>query len=339
MIINDCKLPMPVLHAMIANEYSAGKADYTASSLVYGPREYWGRKRYEGELDEYASRNWSAFTGNLTHIAFQVLLEKFNGMMTDELRKKYNIPKGKYVLEDRHTISFNDNSKYYKLEVDKKIGGAIDCTFEEEIVLDENTKLTTSIGRLYDWKTMSTTSLIKEDKIKDWTIKANLYRWLKECTGSKIDKLTYVPLFKDWTATKADRSKNVEDIPCLEINLEMWNREKIEKFIFDTVSYIEKYRNVKVNEMPFCNEDQRWEKSKEYKVCKYQPDGSLGNALNFCTFSTQEEANNALADRATKAKKNDKYGIKIVGGDSVKCKSWCTLSLNNKCNFLTKGDK
>ena len=313
MIQNDIRLPRPIIDAMNANKYSAGKADYTASSLVYGAKEYWGRKKFAGELHERASRLWAAFTGTLMHLGLESLLDKWN---------ESNDGKEKYVLEDRITISFNENSMYYYLTEDRLIGGAVDC----RLVLENGT------GILYDYKTMSTAGLITKDKIDDWTKKANLYRWLMECTGKKIGKLIYIPIFKDWTATKADRSAKVEDVPCPEIELEMWTREQIEKWIFNSVSEIEKHKDTPYEDIPYCNEEQRWEKPKQYKVCKVK-NGEMGNALPGLTFDNEDLAKEAMETRQLSAKKDEEYAIKITGGEATKCQSWCGLSYNGKCNY------
>ena len=74
-LINDIDLPEPIFHAMIANVYTSGDADYTASSIVYGAKEYWGRKRFTG-LSQNCSGMWAAFTGVCMHLGLEKLLKE-----------------------------------------------------------------------------------------------------------------------------------------------------------------------------------------------------------------------------------------------------------------------
>jgi len=329
MLINDIDLPEPIFHAMIANVYTSGDADYTASSIVYGAKEYWGRKLYGKETNSNCSGMWASFTGTLMHIGLEKLLADYNQMLKDnnQILKDYIIPDGYYILEDRQTISFNNNAKFFELYQDKKIGGAIDCRFYYN---------KTGKAKLYDYKTMSSTSLILEDKIKEFTEKANLYRWLMECCGNPISEIEYIPLFKDWTLSKATRSGKIQEYPCMKLKIDMWDRKTIEKFIYDRVTEIEKYRNTPYSEIPYCSNEQRWEDLPKWKVCKVQPNGELGNQLQGCGFNNEEDAKQMLMQRILTAKKNEEYGIKKVGGIPVKCNSYCGLGSSGKCDFLTK---
>jgi hypothetical protein len=111
MLINDIDLPEPIFHAMIANVYTSGDADYTASSIVYGAKEYWGRKLYGKETNSNCSGMWAAFTGVCMHLGLEKLLKDFNQMILEDnpILKSYIIPDGYYILEDRQTIQFNEN--------------------------------------------------------------------------------------------------------------------------------------------------------------------------------------------------------------------------------------
>lgn len=327
MLINDIDLPDPVFHAMIANIYTSGSADYTASSIVYGAKEYWGKKGNR-ELKQDCSGLWSAFTGTLMHIGLQVLLEQFNEMVKNNhpALKYYTIPDGYYILEDRQTISFNEHSRFFKLEEDRKIGGAIDCRFYYN---------KTGKAKLYDYKTMTSTSLILEDKIKDFTEKANLYRWLMECCGNPISEIEYIPLFKDWSLTKAKRSGKIQEYPTMKLKLEMWDRKTIETFMYNRITEVEKYRNTPYSEIPYCNEAERWCGKPCFKVCKIK-DGKVGNALPNCTFEHELNANAELVDRQLKAKKDEVFTVKKVGGVSTKCNNWCNLKTNGICDYEDK---
>lgn len=145
-----------VFHAMIANIYTSGSADYTASSIVYGAKEYWEGKEMEN-LNKIVL-DYGLHSLGHKQTGLQVLLEQFNEMV------KNNHPSIKVLYYSRWVLYLridkqpaNEHSKFFKLEEDRKIGGAVDCRFWQ-----------TGKAKLYDYKTMTSTSLILEDKIKDF---------------------------------------------------------------------------------------------------------------------------------------------------------------------------
>ena len=341
MIINDCNLPKPIYDAMVANTYNPGKVDYSASSVVYGPKEYWGKKLLK-DHNQLASKLWAAFTGTLMHLGLEYFLSTkyyYNGEELKvaniinlsveefiELQKNVEIVANNYKQEMHIEINFNEVSKHHKLEQDRIIGGTID-------LLDFVEHLKKYV--LYDYKTMSTTSLILDDKIKEWTEKANWYMYCLENSGYRLADLIYLPIFKDWTTTKAMRSGSVEDVPCPSIKLDKWTREQCERWIVEKISYIEKFRDVPYDQIPYCTAEQRWEKHSVFKVCK-EKNGVLGKALPGCTFATVEEAVSAQFERQAKDKKGEIFGVKKTGGTPVKCKDWCVLSQNGICDYMQK---
>jgi hypothetical protein len=309
MIINDCSLPLPILKAMENNKYNPGNTDYSPSSITLGAKEYWGKRLYGKACNTRASSIWASFTGTLMHLGLEELLK-------DEVN----------VLREIHIEhNWNEKAQGEKLETDRIVGGTVDLLWK----LDNGKHI------LFDYKTMSTASIISDDKIKEWTFKANFYRWLLENAGYKIESLIYIPIFKDWTATKAMRSRSVEDIPCPSITLEKWDRAKIEQEIYDRIIEIEQYRGKDFKDIPYCNPEQRWEKPPVFKVCK-EENGKVGNALPNCTFETMEEAESIRDERIASLKPKDThtYIVKKAGGDPVKCNNWCSLSENGFCDYV-----
>ena len=246
------------------------------------------------------------------HIGQQVLLQ-------DDPEFKCEIPM---------TVSFNSVSKFFKLNEDLTIGGTCDLLHIKD-----------NIYTVWDYKTMATAQFIDDEKIEGWTEQINIYRWLLITSGAvpKVDHLFVNGFYIDWTPTKAIRSKDVNDIPCPTVVIEKWDRKKCEEVIYNKAMEYNKYKDANWNELPYCSAKERWEKPVEYKVCKYKDD-VLGSALPKCTFDIKEEAEAELMNRISKAKKDDKYGIKITGGVSTMCEDWCDLSRNGHCDFLRRNN-
>lgn len=309
MLINDCKLPKPIYDAMNVNNY-VPVGDFGPSSLKYGAKEYIGRKRNPG-LNRLASKEWAAFTGSLIHEGLEGRLKHYP----------------EYEQEVQFKADFNEVSKFYKLDKSVTIGGTCDLIQHESDL----------IVNIWDYKTMSTATLVLDDKIKDWTTQVNIYMWLLIVTGkvTKVNNLYMIPIFKDWTSSKAMRSHSIDDIPCPVVNIPKWNREQIEKYIYDKVSAVQKYMDAPWEKIPYCNDEERWCGKPCFKVCKIK-DGKVGNALPNCTFEHELNANAELVDRQLKAKKDEVFTVKKVGGVSTKCNNWCTLKSNGICDYEDK---
>jgi hypothetical protein len=307
-IINDINLPDPIFTAMSKDTY-VRLGDHSPSSLKCGIREYIGGKRFKG-FRQLASNAWPAFSGTLMHIGLQVLLK-------DDPR---------YQQEISSIVSFNEVAKSFKLEKDVTISGTCDLLQIDNKVI------------IWDYKTISTTTLILEDKILAWTIQVNIYMWLLYCTGKiqSLDHLRIIPIFKDWTTTKSGRSRTIEDVPCLLIEATKLTRYDIEKYIYDKVSMIQKYENAEWNEIPYCSMHERWEKESSWSICKMQPTGKLGRALDHCTFLNKNDATVKLEERTLKAKKDEKFEIRRNGGIPRNCLTWCSMGINSKCDFVEK---
>lgn len=305
MIINDCKLP-DCIHAAISKNTYVPRGYIGPSSLSQGVRQIIGRKRFTIK-SELASRMWRTFTGTCTHLALEELLKDDPDFITE-------IP-----LE----ASFNEVSKFKKLPEDITIGGTSDL-------------YQVSKAKLSDYKTMATTGVIDDDKIAKWEAQINIYRFLALTTKKieTIKELSIVVFLMDWTPTKAIRSKDVDDIPCIEIPIRMWSREECETYIHDKVSQILQYKDADWDSIPYCSPEERWNKPAKYSVCKVQPDGTLGNQLPKCGFNNKEDAVECLEVKQLKAKKGDQYDIRFTPEVNTMCEDWCSLGREGYCDFV-----
>lgn len=340
LLINDIQLPRPLFDAMSNDEYSPGNSDYTPSSLGQGTKEYWGKRRNKG-LKRYASKSWAAFTGTAMHKGLEYMLRSiykcdlygkiFESMdpcreaITKDITDCKDCPYIKviklsvYRTEVHLEVNFNGVAKTLRLPEEKIIGGTIDLIeIDNEIII-------------WDYKTMSTTQFIDEEKVREWTIKGNIYVWLLMMTKTipKIDHLRYIPIFKDWTTTKAERLRDVNDIPAPTIPLEIWSRAKIEQFIYDQVIRHEACKDTPLDEIPYCTMEERWEKPTQYKALKFT-DGIPGKKAS-AVKPTQEEIIGFINSK--KPKKNELYIYKEFKGKPTRCMGWCDLGNNGLCNY------
>jgi len=301
MIINDCNLYKPILDAYTINNesYSSGKADYTPSNIMMGAKEYWFGKKNRNP-NATVSDGWSAFIGTLIHIGFEQLLQQYTG-------------KGEYILERRLELNFHN----------KIIGGGFDGVYIPE---DKQNIL------LFDYKTLQGKQFIDKDKIEEWTIKANIYKYLLEkVEGILIERLAYIGVWRDWKKSAYITNQDLK--PTQEVLLDIWSNNAIEEYLISRINHIESYKDTPLTEIPYCNNAERWNKKREWKVGKATAQGVVAKALPKMSFFTPEEANAALLERLAK-KPKEVLGIKKTGGDSIKCRHYCNA--RQQCDFLTK---
>jgi len=307
-LINDIQLPIPILEAMMETikAYSKGKAQYTPSSLTIGSRRLWGELNHaDGKI--YASRAFAAFTGTLMHIALELLLKDYK----------------KYKTEFHIDLMFNEYSNT-KLDTDVCIGGTIDLLQIKGVHV------------LYDYKTMSTQQEITDRRKHEWTIKANIYRWLITKSGGRVDYIYYLPIFKDWTPTKSIRSKYISEIPAPMIQLDIWSDERIEQWLHAKITKHELYKDKHINEIPYCNAEEREADPNYFKIYKVTKGVVSNTAIKNSTFYSKEAAFPLLGEKLLGAKTGTSYIIKELEGYPHACYSLCNLWKAGICKYSHK---
>ena len=310
---NDINLPDPLFDAMCVSTYSKNGADYTTSSLTDSIRRAIAEKGSGSE--ELASSMYSSWRGTIVHSGIQSMLEKHN-LLPNKDRT--------YMVEKSIVVSFNDVAKR-KLPEDRKIGGTIDL-----VCFTKSGSIT-----IYDWKTKVTTQLIKEDTIKEWVLKASIYRWLliKSGTVSEDKEVgaTYVPIFMDWTKTRADRDCSINDIPAPESKIDLMSLDETEDYIHNRVTEMMKYEGKDINEAPMCTMEERWQPRPLFKIYTVDKNGELAKkCVSHSTSETITEVTEKLIE-VVKKDPSKQYRIVATKTDPVRCLSWCEYS--SICNW------
>ena len=298
-LINDCNLPKPVLDAFEINStmYNPGKTDYSPSNIMLGAKEYWYKKRSK-LTSRKVSDGWSAFIGTLIHIGFEYLLKKYTGP-------------GSYKLE-----------QHLELEMYGKIvGGTIDGAYYNP---DGNITI-------FDYKTLQGKQFIDEDKIKEWTVKANMYKYLiKKIKNITVTNLIYIGVWRDWK--KSAYLDNQELIPTQAVVLDVWSHQETEEYIKTRIEYFEQYKDSPIDSIPYCRNVERWNKKREWKVGKVVA-GKVPKGLPKMSYDSLLKAEIAMGERSM-SKPKETLGIKVVGGDSPKCRNYCDY--RHLCPFLSE---
>ena len=120
---------------------------------------------------------------------------------------------------------------------------------------------------LWDYKYTSIWTEIYANKVKDWTWQLNMYAFMLRRAGFKVDTLTVIEMFRDWSATQVERGK-YDFNPIKQIKLEVKPDNEIERFIKQRVTKIMSYKDTPDDDIPECSPENRWQDATKYAVVK-----------------------------------------------------------------------
>lgn len=143
-------------------------------------------------------------------------------------------------------------------------------------------------GILNDYKITSTYSFLLGEK-QEWVQQLQLYRWLAEMNGQRIQKLQIVAILRDWQSSKVSVDEpDYPKVPMIVVPIEMWPMEKTEAFIRDRLAAHEKSL-IDPSSIP-CTPEERWERAGKFAVMEKGKKRSMRN------LDTREEAESFKAN-------------------------------------------
>lgn len=169
-------------------------------------------------------------------------------------------------------------------------------------------------GTLSDYKITSVYSFTSGVK-KEWEYQLNIYRWLFETMGFKVNKMQIIALLRDWSKNKKDKGDDypesnviTRDIPFV---------EGIQDFVIERL-----VENIKAEEgdYPDCTYEQMWERPTIYAAKK---DGRT-KALKL--FTEYEPAEKLALEK--------KGYVETRPGCRVRCENYCLVK--NFCEQYKK---
>ena len=119
-------------------------------------------------------------------------------------------------------------------------------------------------GRLFDTKTTSVWSYIKNTKDEDYGLQGAIYKWLNP---EKIvsDHIYIQFVFTDWQRMMAKTTPNYPPIRVIEHPVLMPSNDEIETFIYNKISEISRFWEKSEDEIPPCNDKELWRSEPSYK--------------------------------------------------------------------------
>ena len=178
---------------------------------------------------------------------------------------------GQSVHSIMERIDDNDDRVIEK-RLNEKIGNA---TISGKIDLYEN-------GIIQDYKVTSVYTIIYHPRgKKEWIEQQNIYAWLYRKAGYDVEGLRILAILRDFSKSKAKFTKNYPKIPFQVIDLPLWDMEETEEFIKEKVAMQRKYQDMKDDEIPCCEKEDRW--AKDVRCTDYCP------VNKFCNYYKEKE--------------------------------------------------
>ncbi len=222
-ITNKTGVPDAFVRAVVADPYSSGGSDFTATSLASPPRAAQLIKLHGSVLEVEAVNRFASILGQGAH----KLLERAARPHLDIIEVRFYLP---------ITV---DGSEY---------------TLSAQIDMFE-----TDTSTLYDWKTTKAWAFSKKGgggKKPEWSAQLNVARYImsKQAIPIEVKQLKIIGLLRDWDEKSASRDPGYPQTPVLESSLALWSDEKV-------LAYIEARVRAHVaarSALPMCTASEAW---------------------------------------------------------------------------------
>lgn len=123
---------------------------------------------------------------------------------------------------------------------------------------------------LFDYKVTSAwTYVFIADKMWDYTIQTNIYKWFFEKAGFEVEKIKIVLILRDWQATNARRDPAGYPQQQVQlIDVPLYKHGVMQAYIENRIGDFESYNAVEDEFLPECTKKERWGKDSTWAVMK-----------------------------------------------------------------------
>ncbi|MEM2099847.1 MAG: hypothetical protein QXI19_03050 [Candidatus Caldarchaeum sp.] len=179
-----------------------------------------------------------------------------------------------YILEkgsQPHTVK---EKRIHAIMAGRFISGQFDLYYTE--------------GKLSDYKVTSAWSVVYGNIVKEWTERLNSYAYLLGTIGLTVTELEIVAMFRDWSASEAERYPDYPETEVQVIPIALWDNEAQEKFLVKRIELLKTNESLPDNQLTPCTSEEMWESPTKYAVKKH------GRKSALRVFDTQDEADQFL---------------------------------------------
>lgn len=228
-ITNNEYLPQPLVSA-VTREYTYKPKQYSVTALLKGTCQAILERRHDEEIEQDVSEMIWLLFGTAVHS----------------------------ILEQSHETV--DQIKENKLILDMPNGYKLSGIFD---LYDDMT------GTVTDYKTASVNKVLFNDW-EDYRKQTLIYCWMLREIGFDAHRGEIVALLKDHSKAKALQGGDYPQHPVYRISWEFTDDDfcEISKFIHDRFGEISRCELLRDDELPACNESERWHKDDTWVIMK-----------------------------------------------------------------------
>lgn len=167
----------------------------------------------------------------------------------NEVLKQLGVPKRvrERIVVNKENPTEDEIGVWLELRTERQVGNWI-LSGEADMILD---------GAVHDFKSTGLYQYETGCNDKKYMQQMSLYRWLNP---KKITKdVGYIEfLIKDWSALQASIKYSYPQTPVIQKGFKLMSLGEAEKFIFDRVIILDKYKDSPQDDLPDCTPDELW---------------------------------------------------------------------------------
>jgi hypothetical protein len=289
--------------------------DYSVTGIIQPPRITALQKRHGQESEPTFKSQIASFMGTGIHSYAERMIRLANvKYQCYEVERSIVVP---YIIDPvKHDQLINkvyetDGQPNYRL-----ITGKFDILFK-----------TKKQNHLYDIKTANIWKVLFDPKHEDWHNQQNLYAWLLNERGVKLNSINILCFFKDWKQGEALRNKKLPQNQVVEYNLSMWKKKQQEDYLVDRMELHIAEEDTPDEDLPQCSREDRWERFPDGSSVQYAVLKSRTAKRATRVLGTMEDAISYA--RGAKGITSDSW-IEIRYAKRTRCEEYC--GINQFCN-------
>jgi len=148
----------------------------------------------------------------------------------------------------------------------------------------------------------------------EWEQQLNIYKYLYEQYGFRVDNLQIIAIFRDWKKSDADYKSDYPPVAAHAFQIPVWDNNDIYKFIRERVSLHECVKELHADDLPYCTDEEVWRRSDKWAVKK----GDNKKAVKL--FDDEDSAEQFIDND----NRNDLW-IEFRQGKAVRCEDYCPV--------------
>lgn len=307
---NNLGLTKPLFNALQWDDYDAGKADYTPSSL--GRPAYMAalERIHDDEIVVEASDNVWSLLGKATHKIVEIGTQNLENNFAE---------KRVYCEIGKWTISM----KMDNLFVDA----------ENQILEDHKTTTVYKFKPNFDGTIPDAPDWDAQLNIGAYILRHNFWFYVDKGETTReqhrpipIKTLRINGILKDHRQTLARQDRSYPQHPLAVREFQMWPDEKLQSYVADKASEHDFAKTANIEDIPECTPDEIWATPDQWALMKH------GNKKAIKLFqSTSSLAIHVTNKELSLGEKKGEHYSEFRPGERKRCEGYCNVGKNGLC--------